>query len=231
MDTTTIWHDVFADSLTSLWTGVAEVVPNIILAVLIFIIGWLIATLLEHAVERLISAFKVDDLLAHTGLDELTRKAGYKLDTGRFVGTLVRWFFIILFLQVSLNIVNLVQVTEFLNEVLLYLPRVVVALIVLFAGSLLADAMSKIVIASSKAADLNETDILGRVTRWIIWVFAIFVAMSELNIGQEVIVPLIYGIVAMLAIAGGLSFGLGGRNMVQDWLESIHSSKKKKSKK
>jgi hypothetical protein len=231
MPVSNVWTEVFTDSFNHLWIGVIDVVPKIILAILIFVIGWLIATLLEHGVERLIKALKVDSLLAHTGLDELVHKAGYKLDTGRFIGVIVRWFFIILFLIIALNIVNLTEVTLFLNEVLLYLPRVVVALIVLFVGSILANAMGKVAEASSRAAGIEERHMLAKVTRWMIWIFVVFVALTELRIGSQVITPLIYGIVGMLALAGGIAFGYGGRDAAGKFIDETFYHKKSSSRK
>lgn len=215
------YSDIFRDSFAALWTGVAEVLPEIIVAILVFIIGWLVASLLEHGVERVVKASKLDNLLEHTGIDELLKKAGYKLDSGFFIGSIVKWFFIILFLQFSLDIVGLTEINVFLGDVLTYLPRVVVAIIILFAGSILADFASRLAVGSAKAAGIRESAMMGTLTKWMIWVFAIIIALGELEIARQFTQTIVIGLVGMIALAGGLAFGLGGKDAAAKVLDRI----------
>lgn len=214
------------ETLRALWLGVVSVVPKIIVAILVFIIGWLIALLIQRAIVHFIRAIKLDTLLSHTGLDEVVRKAGYKLDSGLFIGAIFKWFVIILFLKMSLGIVELTQIDVFLDSVIHYLPSVVVAVIALFAGSIIADAMAKFVTGSAKAAEVGEHHFIGEMTRWVIWIFVILLVLSELNIGKTLVDTLTIGIVSMLALAGGLAFGLGGKDLAGKILNKISKPKK-----
>lgn len=223
MEGTSLWTTTFVDSLNQLWYGVIGTAPKIIVAILVFIIGWLLATLLEHGVRQLVNALSVDSLLVHTGVDELVQKAGYKLNSARFIGVIVRWFFIILFFEIALNILNLVEVNVFLNQVLNYIPQVVIAIIMLFAGSILADFGAKLVRASGKATNVSGTTFMVNMTRWMIWVFTIILVLTELGIATQIIIPIVYGIVAMFAIAGGLAFGLGGKDVAHDVLRKLQN--------
>lgn len=222
------WPEVFATSLQNLWFGVVEIVPLIIVAVLVFLIGWLVAVLLERGVAHVVRAIKLDDLLKHAGLSEVTEKAGFRMNSGLFIGGLVKWFFIILFLKLALGIVGLAQVDQFLDRVLLYLPSVIVAVLVLFAGSIIASAMAKVVTGSAKAAGIGSSHAIGVATRWAIWIFAIFIALTELRIGSEVVLAFVYGLIAMLAIAGGISFGLGGKEAASRTIDNMSRSLKGK---
>ncbi|MFT7557733.1 MAG: hypothetical protein ACI83D_000401 [Planctomycetota bacterium] len=226
MATQSVWGEIFFNSLQNLWFGVVDIVPKIIIALLVFLIGWLVAVLIERGVAHIIKFIKLDSLLEHTGLDEVLKKAGFRLDSGLFIGALFKWFIIVLFLKLSLGIVELVQVDMFLDKVLLYLPSVIVAVLVLFVGAIVADAMAKIVSGSAKAAGINASKALGTVTRWIIWIFAILISLTELQIGVEIVLAVVYGLIAMMAIGGGIAFGLGGRDAAKDAIETMKDSLK-----
>jgi len=202
-----------------MWYGVVDIIPRIIVAIIIFILGWYIAIGLERLVARAMRAIKLDDLLRQTGLDEALHKAGFKLNSGLFIGALVKWFFIILALKLALGVVGLVQVDLFLQSVLNYIPSVLIAVLILFAGSIIASALSRVVDGSARAAGLTSGNLLSTVTYWAIWIFTILVALTQLNIAADIIQTLVIGLVAMLALAGGLAFGLGGRDAASRAIE------------
>jgi hypothetical protein len=229
MVTQSVWGEIFLSSLQNLWFGVVDIVPKIIIALLVFLIGWLLAVLIERGVAHLIKMIKLDSLLEHTGLDEVLTKAGFRLDSGLFVGALTKWFVIVLFLKLSLEIVELTQVDLFLDKVLLYLPSVIVAVLVLFVGSIVADAMSKVVMGSARAAGIGAHKALGTITRWIIWIFAVLIALTELQIGVEIVLAVVYGLIAMMAIGGGIAFGFGGRDAAKEAVDSMKNSLKGKN--
>ena len=122
----------------------------------------------------------------------------------------------------SLQIVGLTQVNDFLRSaVLFYLPKVIIAAIVLVIATILADTMQKLVVASSKAANITSANMLGTITKYAIWIFAIIIALSELGIATYFMQVLFMGIVVMLAIAGGLAFGLGGKEAAAGAIQKI----------
>jgi small-conductance mechanosensitive channel len=216
------WGDVLLGSLQGLWMGVVAFLPKLILAVAVFIIGWLIAELIKKGFAHLIDAIKLDKLLESTGLDELVRKAGYKLNSGLFIGELIKWFFIIVFLVAALDIIGLSQVTLFLQQVaLVFLPNVIVAALVLLVVSVLADFVDKALAGSARAAHVASAPLLGKVAKWSIWIFGILIALAQLGIAAQLVQILFTGFVAMLALAGGLAFGLGGKEAASDVVKSV----------
>ncbi len=139
-------------------------------------------------------------------------RAGLKLNVGGFIGAVVKWFIVVVFLMASLEIMGLTQVNDFLREaVLFYLPKVVIAALVLVIATVIASAMQKIVESSARAASVRGANMIGSVTRYAIWIFAFIIALSELGIATAFMQILFTGFVAALAIALGLSFGLGGK--------------------
>jgi hypothetical protein len=211
-------------SLQNLWIGVISFVPALILAIVIFLIGWLIASLIGKAVAHLISLLKLDSLLSRTGVDATLSRAGFRLNSAAFIGGLVKWFIILVFLVASLDILGLTEVTLFLRQVVLvYLPNVIVAAFILLAGSVLAELANKVVRGGAAAAHAKDSNFLGSVAKWAIWIFTILIALSQLGIASQLIQILFIGVVAMMAIAGGLSFGLGGKEHASRVLDRVGS--------
>ena len=207
------WGSVFTDSLQGVWYGVASFIPPFIFAVIVFAVGWVLAVLLERLVESVIKALRIDSLLKSAGMEDVVKRSGYNLNSGRFLGVLVKWFVIIVFLLTSLDILGLTDVNYFLgNIVVSYIPNVIVAVLILIVAVIVADAMQKVVVASVKAAHVKSAHLLGVVTKWSIWIFAIVAAMIHLGIAPELIQTIVMGIVFALALAVGLAFGLGSKD-------------------
>ncbi len=213
---------VFSDSLLGLWYGFISFVPSLLLAIILFIIGWVVGSVVGKAIAQVITAIKLDKLFESAGAEEMMNRTGIKLNTGKFFGVVVKWFIIIVFLMASLQIVGLTQVNDFLRTaVLFYLPKVVISAIVLIIAAIIADAMQKIVQASAKAANLSSANMLGTITHYAIWIFAFIIALSELGIATYFMQVLFMGLIVMLALAGGLAFGLGGKEAAAKAIEKI----------
>src|SRR3989338_350429 len=218
------WGDVLIASFQVLWGGVVAFVPKLIVALVVFIIGWVIAVALGKVVVQMMRSLKVDMALRSLGMEEAVSRAGMKLDSGAFVGGLVRWFFILVFLLAAVDVLGLSQVTEFLRSVVLtYVPQVIVASLILVAAALLAEVTQNVVEGTARAAGLPSAGFLGGVSKWAIWVFAILAALYQLGIAGQFVQTLFTAFVAMVAIAGGLAFGLGGKDIAARFLERLRS--------
>lgn len=213
---------VLNDSLLNLWYGFINFVPSLLLAIILFILGWVIGKVVGKAVAQVITALKVDKLFESAGIEEVMARMGMKINVGKFFGVIIKWFIIIVFLMASLQIVGLTQVNDFLQTaVLFYLPKVIIAAIVLIIATIIAEAMQKLVLGSAKAANLSSANMLGTITKYAIWIFAFIIALSELGIASAFMQILFTGVVVMLAIAGGLAFGLGGKEAAARAIENI----------
>lgn len=202
--------DIVRESLLTLWTGVAGFVPRLVAAVVVFFVGWLIAVLLGRVAWHVVKALRVDSALTRVGFRQAWERGGFRLDTPKFFYELVKWFFIVVFLMASTNILQLDQVTEFLRTVVGYLPNVIVAAIILLIGILVAKFLEGLVMASVKAAGLVSANFLGALTKWAVFVFTLLVALSQLKVADDIVRIIIVGFVAAAALAMGLAFGLGG---------------------
>jgi len=202
--------DIVRESLLTLWTGVAGFVPRLVAAVIIFSVGWLIAVLLGRLAWHIVRVLRVDSALTKVGFKQAWERGGFRLDTPKLFYELVKWFFIVVFLMAATNILRLDQVTEFLGTVVFYLPNVIVAAVILLIGILVAKFLEGLVRASVKAAGLVSANFLSALTKWAVFVFAFLVALAQLKVAEDIIRIIIVGFVAAVALAIGLSFGMGG---------------------
>lgn len=220
----TTWADVLNQSFQNLFFGVVSFVPNLVIAIVIFIIGWLVGVGLGRVVKQIIDALRVDSALRSTGIERVLSRAGFELSAGKFLGFLVEWFFIIVFLIASLQVLNLTQVNDFLVDVVLgYLPQVIVAVLILFVAAVVAEVAERVVTGSAKAASLHAAGFLGKVARYAIWIFALLAALAQLNVATAFVQTLFTGVVIAVAIAVGLAFGLGGQASAARYLEHLQS--------
>jgi hypothetical protein len=215
------WSQVFLLSLEGLWYGFIAIFPKILLALVIFIIGWIVASTLGSLVTAGIDTLKLDRLFKNSGTDEALARAGVRLHIGKVFGELVKWFVIVVFLVASLNILNLDQVTLFLQQVLAYIPQVIIAALILVAGTLLADFVRKLVSGSAAVANIRSSRMLGSIAYYAIWILSVVTALDKLGIFGYFGQILFTGLVVMFALAFGLAFGIGGKDAAGRFVNRI----------
>ncbi len=223
----TTWAQVLQASFESLLFGLVTFIPQLVVAVVIFVIGWLIGVGLGRVVAQVVSALRVDQALRSAGVDRVVERAGFRLDSGAFLGALVKWFFIVVFLVAALDVLGLTVVNVFLTTVVLgYLPQVIAAVLILLVAAVIAQAAERVVAGSARAANLNSANLLGSVARWAIWLFAILAALDQLAVAPGFVQTLFTGIVVAIALAIGLSFGLGGQAAASRYIEKVREEVK-----
>lgn len=221
------WGDVFTSSVYNLWYGIIAYVPMLILAIVVFIIGWVIASVVGKAFAQVIGALKLDKFFAQAGMEAALSKAGFRLDVGGFIGGLVKWFIIVIFLMTSLDFLGLSQVSGFLREVVVqYIPQVIVAALILMVAGVVSQTARRLIVGGAKAANISSAGLLGSIAYHAIWIFAFIIALSQLGIASGFMNTLFAGIVGMLALAGGLAFGLGGKEAAARAVEHFRSDMK-----
>ncbi len=220
----TTWADVLSQSFQNLFYGLVAFIPNLVVAIIVFIVGWLVGVGVGRVVAQIVGSLRIDGALRSTGFERMLNRAGFQLNAGRFIGFLVQWFFIIVFLVASLQVLGLTQVNVFLTTVVLgYLPQVIVASLILLVAAVVAEAAERVVVGSAKAASLRAAGFAGKVTRYAIWIFAILAALAQLNVATAFVQTLFTGVVIAVALAIGLAFGLGGQASASRYLDHLQS--------
>lgn len=218
----TTWADVLSQSFQNLFYGLVAFVPNLIVAIVIFIVGWLVGVGVGKVVKQIVDALRVDQALRAAGLERVLARGGFQLSAGKFLGLLVQWFFIIVFLVAALDVLHLTTVNLFISDVVLgYLPQVIVAVLILLVAAVIAEVARRLVEGSAKAAQLHSAGFLGKVAQYAIWTFAILAALAQLNVAAAFVQTLFTGIVIAVSLALGLSFGLGGQKAAERYIDKL----------
>lgn len=215
------WGSAISDSLASLGLRFASFLPTFIGAVLVFVIGLVVAKVLGNAVEKGIKLTRVDRAMEKSEVAKKFEEVGLELSLSKVFGEVVRWFLILVFLMAATDILQLTQVTNFLNSIIMYIPNVVVAIVVLAIAFMLANFVYKFVRGSVRAAGVMSASLLASISKWSIIVFGLLTALVQLGIAESIVNTLFIGFVAALSLALGLSFGLGGKEEAAHLLRKI----------
>lgn len=221
------WVNTTGDSLRGLWGTVVGFLPALIGAVVVFIIGLIIASLLEKLVERVIFFLKIDNVMRKAEVEGYLERANIKLNVGVFMGKLVYWFIVVAFLLASSEILKFGAFSEFLKSVLAFIPNVIIATLIMLAAMVVANFLRQLVTASVASAKLNHARGLGVLVWWVVVVFGFLTALPQIGVNTAIIQTLVTGLIAMLAIAGGLAFGLGGKETAARFLNRWSEEMKK----
>ncbi len=217
----TDWSDAMMTSLAGALAVLFAAVPRIIGFVVILVIGWIIASLLEKVVRGLLHGVKFDSLAQRSGFAGFVQKMGVKTDSSGFIALVVQWFVRLVALVVAFDALGLPGVSDVLRQLLLWLPNLVVALVVLVIGGLLANAASSLVRGATAEAGFDNPDRLAKIASVAIWGFAIVIAVNQIGIAATLVNTLFMAVVIAVAVAFALAFGLGGREtaaeIVKKW--------------
>lgn len=216
-----LWRDTIILSFKDLWFGFASVLPKILAAFIIFIVGWIIAAIIGKVVAKLIRSIKVDNALRGTEVERAVNRAGFTLDIARFIGGLCEWFVIVVAFVAAFNILGLEAVNLFLANLLAYVPNVVIAVVILVAAAIIGEVLQKVVRGSAAAAGMKASVLAGSVTKWAIWIFAIMSALSQISVLASFIDSIFLGVTIAFSIAFGLAFGLGGQHAASEIIANV----------
>ena len=207
------WYTVTIEALQDLWQKFLLLTPRVVGALIIFLIGWFIALGIGKLVAEILKRIKFNKIFEKGSWKTALDKADIKLDAAGFIGAIVKWILVIVFLLAAVEILGLAQFAGFLNMVLGYLPNVIVAALIFVVAVVIADILEKVVRAAVEGAKFGYGQVAGAIIKWSIWIFAILAVLIQLGIGKELFLSLFQGLIALLVIAGGIAFGLGGKEV------------------
>jgi hypothetical protein len=215
------WSNAVLAALANSLSQFLEFLPKLVGAILIFVLGLLIASLVKTAVMRILNIAQIEPFAERMGLSKLLRGLNTQISTQEVLGEIIRWAIILVFLVPASEVLGLPQLSQLINGLVDYIPNVVVAVVILMVGAVLADILSEVVGGASHALGTSTANVLAVVSKYAVVVFSIMIALSELRIATDIINTIITGVVGMFALAGGLAFGLGGKETAADILESL----------
>jgi len=193
-------------------------IPRVIGFLVILIVGLILATLVSRALTLILRKVGFDRMANRIGLSRFEQRMGITLDPAGILGKIVYWFILLIFLVPAADALGLPAVSNILNTLVAYIPNVFVAILVLFLGTLAATFVADLVRGAVASANIGSPRIFAGIARWAIIGFSALVALEQLQISTPLINELFGGIVAAMAIAFGLAFGLGGQEAARRWL-------------
>jgi len=224
--TITNWGQAFMTSMAAALALFLGSIPKVIGFLVILLIGWMVASALSGIVAGVLRSVRFNDMAQRSGLSGFVHNMGVNTDPAGFVATTVKWFVRLIVLTVAFDALGLPAVSQVLQQLLLWIPNLIVALVVLVIGGLAANALASLVRGSTASSGLGNPDFLANVTRIAVMTFAIVIAVNQIGIATTLVNTLFMGFVGALALALGLSFGLGGRDTASEIVRGWYSSGK-----
>ncbi len=211
-------------SLIDLWVRVLGILPDLIGAAIIVLVGFIVAPILGGIVKKIIDVLKIDELSAKMGLKEMMSGYSPNFSVSLLLGKIVKWFFILAFIMAAADVLGWDRVTEFLNEIIFYVPQVLIAVIILVFGVIAGNFFGAIVTKSIEGSNtpIEKPGMMGDITKWALILFTSLAALLQLGIAPSLIQILFAGIVLALALA----FGLGGKKKAEELMDSALPKKK-----
>ena len=228
MQQITNWSEALMASLAGAATLFFAAVPRLIGFAVILIVGWVIAAVIEKAVVAVLRAVRFNVLAERAGVAGFLQKSNVQGDAAGTIGIIARWFIRLIALVVAFDALGLVAVSDILRQLLMWLPNLVVALMVLGVGGLAANALGNLVQGAATEGGMARPLLLANAARYAVWALAVMVAINQLGIATALVNILLTAVVGAMALALGLSFGLGARDtaaaIVRKWYEGQQAS-------
>jgi flagellar biosynthesis protein FliQ len=211
--------DLLIAPLRAFLVQAADFVPRLILALVVILVGWLLAKAARFAIVRGLRAINFQVVTQRAGLDAFLRDGGIGLDTTDIIALVVYWLVILGALVVGFNSLGLAYVTDVLGRVILFVPKVLVALLVLAFGGYFARFIGNAITAYCRNVHMQDGDLLGRLAQYAILTFVVLIALDQVNIGGDIVRQSFLIILAGVVFALALAFGLGGKEWAAELLE------------
>ena len=219
------WNELIADPVRQMLAKILAYLPILLGALIILIVGWIVAKLIKRAVDMLLKAVRFDLMANKTGITEVLRKGDLNITASQVVSGLVYWLIIIMVLVMTVDALGLPKAADVLASLFAYVPKVIAALLVLIVAMFLAGFVSGIVRTACGNANLPKPELIAGISRWAIIIFAVTIAMEELGIAPLLVGTAFNIILGGVVLALALAFGLGGKDAAARYLEELRQKR------
>lgn len=217
----TDWNVLVTDPLREMLTRVMAYLPVLFGALVIFVIGWLVAKTLKRVVEWLLTTLHFETLAEKAGISQAMRKGDLKMTVSQIISGLVYWLIMIMVLVMVVNALGMPKASDILERLFAYIPRVIAALFVLVVALFLAALVSGIVRTAAANAKLPHAELLAGISRWAIIIFAMTISLAQLGIAPMFVTTTFNILLGGIVLAFALAFGLGGKDAAARYLEEL----------
>jgi hypothetical protein len=215
------WETLIVEPVRTMLSKIMGFLPTLLGALIILIVGWIIAKLIRQLIDKFLQIVRFDVLADKTGISEVLRKGDLKISAREVVSTLVYWLIIIMVLIMTVDALGLPKASDVLTALFGYIPNVIAALLVIVVAIFLASFVSGIVHTAAGNAKMPRPELLAGISRWTIIVFAATIALTELGIAPLLVTTTFNIVLGGIVLALALAFGLGAKDAVAKWLEEM----------
>ncbi|MFH1645152.1 MAG: hypothetical protein ABIB11_01910 [Candidatus Omnitrophota bacterium] len=219
------WTFVVMDSIRETLTRVGLFIPKLIGVLLMIILGWLAAKVIETIIVRGLKLIRLDTLSEKSGTSNFLAKGGVKYTLSELIGVLVYWIVMLIVIITALDALKWTVAAELLNTIVSYIPNIIVAVFILVIGMFVATLLSTVIRTGASNAGITQAKLLGQITQTVVIVFAVIISLQQLKIETGIILNLINIAVAAMGLAVGLAFGLGCKDVagkaVSDFVDRL----------
>jgi hypothetical protein len=207
------WSLITMQALQGAWEEILLFLPNLLAAIVIFVLGWIISIWIGKLIAQILKKLKFDSIFEKTGWRDALSNADIRVEPSSFIGAICKWILVVVFLMIVTDIMGWVAFAGLLAKIIAWMPNLLVAIIILVVAIIIADIVEKLVKVSTKKMGVSSVNFLGSIVKWAIYIFAGLAVLLQLGVTPKIVEVLIIGFVGTLTLALGLSFGLGGREV------------------
>jgi hypothetical protein len=204
-------------------------VPRVLGALLIVVLGAAVAKAIRSVVVSLLNKVRLSSAIEKTPIEHFLKNADFRQKTEEIVGTVIYWLVMLVVIHTAVSVLGLASLSLLLERILVFLPKIMAAVIILFFGILLAGVVEGLVKGAIRSIDGRSARVLGKVSSYLVVTIAILAAISELGIARDFILILFVGFVTTVSIGLGLAIGLGAKDLVSRLLTEWHSNLKREA--
>ena len=219
------WNTLVIEPVTQMLTRIMAYLPVLLGALIILIVGWLVAKAIRRLVDWLLKTVRFDSLADKAGISEILRKGDLKISAREVVSSIVYWLVIIMVLVMTVDALGLPKSSDILESLFAYIPKVIAALLVLIVAMFLASFVSGIVRTAAGNANLPKPEILAGICRWAIIIFAVTISLEQLGIAPLLVTATFNIVLGSICLALALAFGLGGKDAAAKYLEELRQKR------
>jgi len=215
------WGNLIVEPVTQMLTRIMAYLPVLLGALVILIVGWLVAKAIKRIVDWLLKLIRFDALADKAGISEILKKGNLKISAGEVISSLVYWLIVIMVLVMTVDALGLPKASDVLASLFAYVPRVIAALLVLVVAMFLASFVSGIVRTAAGNANLPKPEMFAGISQWAIIIFAVTISLEQLGIASLLVTATFNIILGGVCLALAIAFGLGGKDTVAKYLEEL----------
>lgn len=208
-------------ALTSTFNTAGEFIPKLIGAIIIFLIGWIIAKILRTVINKVLKAVKFNDIADSIGINGMLAKGGLKTRASGMLSSLVYWIVMFVTYISVFDTMGLEVVSNLLRDAVGFIPKIIIAMILLVVGTYIAKFVSELVSGALKASGFAKADLVTKIAYGAVMFFTVSLVLTQLGIGEGIIDKVVGIVLGALGLGLSIAFGLGGKDWAAEQIKKI----------